>query len=75
MFLIVNRSAPLLLLLILTNNSNPEDYGKISIFKIIMTITMPIIGFCSSLVFTQKYYKINEYESELCICIKGHYFD
>jgi len=61
-FLIVNRVAPFLLLPVLTSYLNPEDYGKISIFMIIMTITMPIIGFCSNSVLIQKYFKITSEE-------------
>lgn len=59
-FSIVNRAIPFLLLPVLTSYIAPEGYGVISVFMIIMSISMPLTGLCSNSVLVQKYFKIDD---------------
>ena len=41
---VLNASIPFFLLPILTNTLTPEDYGLISIFQLILSLTIPFTG-------------------------------
>jgi O-antigen/teichoic acid export membrane protein len=61
-FTILNKIIPFFLLPLMTTFIDPDGYGKISMFSIIMSLSMVLIGFCSNTVITQKYYKVTDLE-------------
>lgn len=60
---VLNASIPFFLLPILTNTLTPEDYGLISIFQLILSLTIPFTGLNVEGAVSREYFSDNKEES------------
>src|SRR5207344_1385676 len=54
---LLNAVIPILLLPLLTAYLSKEDYGIVSIFQVIVMITLPFVGFSASAAVERGYYE------------------
>lgn len=64
---VINAAIPFFLLPILTRHLNPEEYGIVSMFTLLITFTIPFVGLSVNGAIARQYYNKEEFDIRIYV--------